>query len=69
MTMGKLMAILATIVAFFAGGSLVALIADKFLGPLTQILVLFAGFTGASFVYYQFVNEKPENETETRNRA
>lgn len=62
MTLRKFIAILAAIVAFFAAGSLVAIAADNVLGPFTRILVLFAGFIAASFVYNLIKGEEPEPE-------
>jgi hypothetical protein len=62
MNFRKFIAILTAIAAFFAAGSLVAIVADNFLGDFTRILVLFSGFIAASFVYNLIKGEEPEVE-------
>jgi zinc transporter ZupT len=60
MNFRKFIAILAAIAAFPAAGSLVAIVADNFLGDFTRILVLFSGFIAASFVYNLIKGDEPE---------
>lgn len=56
----KFIAVIAGIGAFFIVGSAIAIAADNILGSFTRILVLFGGFTAASFIYNLIKGEEPE---------